>query len=204
MVIDEFHTIKSAGASELKVKGSKFIGIASPVDSEISAERFIHTISKKYFNATHHCYAYQIGYGKHIIFRCHDDGEPSGTAGKPVHRAIVNKQLTDVVVVVTRYFGGTKLGTGGLARAYGNSAADVLNRCEIVTTVIGEKIRIQFPYEETEAVMHVIRTLGGNVIESRYDQAAHLLVQMRLREIDRFRIRLKDATRGKVLIFPKE
>lgn len=84
MVIDEFHTIKSRYTSELKVKGSKFIGIACPVDSEISADRFIHTTSKKYFDATHHCYAYQIGYGKNIIFRCHDDGEPPGTAGKPV------------------------------------------------------------------------------------------------------------------------
>jgi uncharacterized YigZ family protein len=204
MIIDEFHTIGHECESEIKVKGSRFIGTACPAASRDEAEHFIARISKKYFDATHHGYAWHIGLDEAPVFRFHDDGEPSGTAGKPIHQAILSRRLTHIAIVVTRYFGGTKLGTGGLARAYGDCAVSVLDRCTITKIIRYEKIRFGFPYEETDTVMRLIHTLGGVVIETRYDDTVQMLANIRLREVDHFKNRLTDVTRGKAVIFSKE
>lgn len=197
---DEFYTIRNVQESEIKVKGSTFIGTASPARNKEEAEQFLTAIRKKYFDATHHCYAYRIGFGSAQHSRYSDDGEPGGTAGKPIDQVINGKQLTDLIVIVTRYFGGTKLGTGGLARAYSDSAADVLNRCERITEIIYSSIRFQFPYEETNTVMRLIGSFEGKIIETQYDTLTEMRVDIRAGMLDNFRSQLIDQTRGRAVI----
>jgi uncharacterized YigZ family protein len=200
MITDEFYTIKDTRESEIKVKGSSFIGIASPVSSREEAEQFLSAIQKKYFDATHHCYAYQTGYGADLIFRYSDDGEPSGTAGKPIYHVITGCQLTNLIVVVTRYFGGTKLGTGGLARAYSGSATDVLSRCDIITQIIYQTVHFRFPYDETSTVMRLICSLECKINETKYDTLTEMDVDVRAGKVDAFCAQLIDMTRGKATI----
>lgn len=200
MITDEFHTIKDPQQSEIKVKGSSFIGTASPVQSRDEAEQFLSAIQKKYFDATHHCYAYQTGYGADLVFRYSDDGEPSGTAGKPIYHVITGRQLTNLIVVVTRYFGGTKLGTGGLARAYSDSATDVLSRCDIITRIIYRTVHFRFPYDETSTVMRLISTLECKINETKYDALTEMDVDVRAGKADEFCAQLIDMTRGKATI----
>lgn len=200
MMTDEFYTIKSVQESEIKVKGSSFIGTASPAHSADEAEHFLTTIQKKFFDATHHCYAYQTGFDAGLHFRYSDDGEPSGTAGKPILQVINGKKLTNLIIVVTRYFGGTKLGTGGLARAYTESAIDVLSQCEIVTEIIYQTVRFQFPYEETNAVMRLIRSFEGRIADTLYDSLTEMTVEIRAGKSDLFRTQLVDQTRGQTVL----
>lgn len=200
MITDEFYTIQDKQESEIKVKGSAFIACACPIQSRDEAEQFLTTIQKKFFDATHHCYAYQVGYGQTISFRYNDDGEPSGTAGKPIYHAITGRQLTNLIIVVTRYFGGTKLGTGGLARAYSDSAMDVLARCDIVTRIIYRTIHVQFPYDETSTVMRLIGLFEAKITETNYDELTKMIIAVRANEADRFCSQLIDLTRGKVTI----
>ena len=122
---DTYLTIGGYARAEIKIKGSRFIAEAMPVARVEAAEKEIAAVCKREFNATHHCTAYRIG-PNGDVFRYNDDGEPSGTAGIPILRQIDGRSLTDTLVVVTRYFGGTKLGTGGLIRAYGDAARQVL------------------------------------------------------------------------------
>lgn len=200
MITDEFNTIKDTQESEIKIKGSAFIGIASPVQSREEAEQFLVSIQRKYFDATHHCYAYQTGYGTGIVFRYSDDGEPTGTAGKPIYHVITGHRLTNLIVVVTRYFGGTKLGTGGLSRAYSESASDVLGLCRIVTQIIYKTIRVQFPYDETNTVMRLIGSLECKIAETKYDTLTEMDVAVRAAKADDFCAQLIDMTRGKASI----
>lgn len=197
---DEFYTIRDEQTSEIKVKGSKFIATAAHAASPKDAEAFITRISKKYFDATHNCYAYHVGFGASPVFRYNDDGEPSGTAGKPIYHAILAKQLTNIAVVVTRYFGGTKLGTGGLVRAYGDAALAVLEQCPIMTEIIYESLAIRFPYEETNTIMRLISSVEGKIIETRYEQTTEMNVHVRAGKIDVFKSKLIDLTRGRAEI----
>ena len=153
-------TIKESKKVKLKEKGSIFIACAFPVASEDKSKACTDGIKKEFFDATHHCFAFRIGKGKDEIVRYSDAGEPRGTAGKPIFTAIQSKNLTDVLVVVTRYFGGVKLGTGGLSRAYHEIALKVLEQCEIIRKI--KKLQINF---------NVPLSLYGNAckILSKYD-----------------------------------
>jgi uncharacterized YigZ family protein len=135
-------TIKKFKKVKLKEKGSIFIACAFPVSSEDEVKACIDNIKKELFDATHHCFAFRIGKGNDEIIKYSDAGEPRGTAGKPIFTAIQSKNLTDVLVVVTRYFGGVKLGTGGLSRAYHESVLKVLEQCEIIRKI--KKLQINF------------------------------------------------------------
>jgi uncharacterized YigZ family protein len=199
-MLDEYHTITEASESEIKVKGSKFIGTASPVTSKEEAEKFLSAVSKKYFDATHHCFAYRCGLEDQTVLRYSDDSEPSGTAGKPIYQTIVGHGLTDVMVVVTRYFGGTKLGTGGLARAYGDSADATIRQAQIITKIVYGQVHFRFPYEETKAVMQLVHVLHGRVVENIYDDDVAMKVDVRLGALDDFKKRLTDSTRGRATI----
>lgn len=153
-------TIKESKKVKLKEKGSIFIACAFPVSSEDEVKPCIDGIKKELFDATHHCFAFRIGKGNDEIVRYSDAGEPRGTAGKPIFTAIQFKNLTDLLVVVTRYFGGVKLGMGGLSRAYHETAVKVLEQCEIIKKI--KKLKIDFG---------VPLSLYGNVckILSKYD-----------------------------------
>ena len=152
---DTYYTPGHYARTESKVKGSRFIAEAKRVDSVKDAEAEIAAIRKREYNATHHCTAYRIGSDGHI-FRYNDDGEPNGTAGAPILRQIDARQLTNILVVVTRYYGGTKLGTGGLLRAYGEAASEALAAALIEEHVIRTRVRLRFGYADTSPAMHTI------------------------------------------------
>ncbi|MDZ7330526.1 MAG: YigZ family protein [candidate division KSB1 bacterium] len=202
MFNDEYVTISDEQSAELKVKGSLFIGTASPVATINQAQEFIQRISQKYFDATHHCYAYQLGWASSAVYRMSDAGEPSGTAGQPILSVIKGKGLTNICVIVTRYFGGTKLGKGGLARAYADCAHLVLERCTIITNYLAQRLELHFDYQLTNPVMSVLSSFQATIHRSDFDQQAHLVTSIRISQIDNFKRQLIEATSGKIRIQP--
>ena len=154
---DEFRTLPNQARQEIKVQGSRFLCTALPTSTKEMAEEFVARIRKEFFNATHHCFAYRLGTAGDR-FRYNDDGEPAGTGGKPILAAIDKFGMTDVVVVVTRYFGGTKLGVGGLARAYGEAAEKTLGSIKPVTRYILSPLLTSFPHTHISNVM--LDTIG--------------------------------------------
>jgi uncharacterized YigZ family protein len=197
---DEYLTIHGLCTASIKVRGSTFLAEASPVPSPEEAERFVHDRSRRFHDASHHCFAYRTGVGDSAIYRYHDDGEPSGTGGKPIFQVLCGRDLTNVIVVVTRYFGGTKLGTGGLARAYAAAAAAALDRCRVETQILYQTIDIRFPYDATSALMRLIGQVQGRILDTQYDAETRIRVDIRLREVASFREKVVDATRGKAHI----
>ena len=153
---DTYNMLATRGDGLYKEKGSKFIAEAFTVMSEDEAKAAITEIKKKYFDARHHCFAYMIGPDKKT-FRSSDDGEPSGTAGKPILNQILSKDVTNVCVVVTRYFGGIKLGTSGLINAYKTAARDALDNAQIVEKTINEFYSLEFEYPLMNEVMRIMK-----------------------------------------------
>ena len=153
---DTYYMIATRGDGLYKEKGSKFIAEAFTVMSEDEAKAAITDIKKKYFDARHHCHAYMIGPDKKT-FRSSDDGEPSGTAGKPILNQILSKDVTNVCVVVTRYFGGIKLGTSGLINAYKTAARDALDNAQVVEKTINEFYSLEFEYPLMNEVMRIMK-----------------------------------------------
>lgn len=204
MTNDNYTTLKGMASSEIKVKGSRFIGYAITAGDKLGAESFIGEISKKHHDATHNCFAYRIGIGDGTIFRYSDAGEPSGTAGRPILESIEGRELTDVVCVVTRYFGGTKLGTGGLARAYGECASGTLDNGEKVIKYVTGTIRIVFEYDLTGVVMTLVSDYDCKIESTHYKTDTEMTLSVRLSLLERFRQALIDATAGKVKILGEE
>jgi uncharacterized YigZ family protein len=196
---DEYKTLSRPAVSEWAVKGSRFLGHAQPVDNRQDAEKIIHGIEKTYHDATHHCYAYRLRLGGSSSIRSSDAGEPSGTAGKPILGAIVARDLRDVVCVVVRYFGGIKLGTGGLARAYGVCASNTLDQGETVTRYLVQAIRLTFDYAWTGTVMALISSHEGRIRDTSYDDRTTVTVEIRRSRIDGFCRNLLDSTSGQVI-----
>lgn len=182
--------------TEIKVKGSRFIAEAFPVEDEAAAENHILQIRKREFSATHHCTAYRIGPDAHL-FRFNDDGEPSGTAGQPILRQIEGRDLTDTLVVVTRYYGGTKLGTGGLIRAYGDAASEALDAAGEKKNVIFDHLYVSFSYDDTSPAMHVIQKFGAEVIESDYTDTTKLTIAVPRSRTDAFQDAFTNALGGR-------
>jgi uncharacterized YigZ family protein len=196
---DEYQTIKAVVTASLKVEGSKFIAIAFPVDFRVQAEETLAKVRKEYFDATHHCFAYALGSeGKE--FRYSDDGEPSGTAGIKILAAIQSKSLSDVLVVVTRYFGGTKLGTGGLGRAYFESASRVLSEAVVVPKVVTEELQITFPYDETSRVMNTLSHCKAKIVDTVYDEDVTLRISIRKSSGQSLAEELVNVTRGNITV----
>lgn len=152
---EPIQTIKERVRSEIKVRGSRFIATAIPVTSKEEAMAEVEQIRKEFWDASHNCFAYQLA-PNGVEYRFSDDGEPSGTAGKPILFAIQQRELFDVLVVVTRYFGGTKLGAGGLARAYAEITNDALNHAEPVINWPVTPIRVFTPYDDMSDVRRLI------------------------------------------------
>lgn len=200
MIQDEFFTIEQGQSAELRVKGSRFIGTAQPVATEQQAAEFIAQISQKNHDATHHCYAFQVGWQSSLIVRSHDAGEPAGTAGVPILTVIKGKELTNTAVVITRYFGGTKLGKGGLVRAYSDCTQLVLDKCSIVKKYVFQNLRLAFDYNLTGNVMRAIAQFHGTILHSSYDALATVDVAVRLSLVDKLKTNLIDVTSGKISI----
>ena len=156
MFEDTYKTITSISEGIYKEKGSKFLAFAIPVKSEAEVKAHLERIKKEYFDARHHCYAYILGFDK-AAYRLNDDGEPSGTAGRPIHGQLLSKDLTNTLVVVVRYFGGVKLGVSGLLNAYKSATKDALENATIVEKSINEVFNLQFDYSLMNDVMRVLK-----------------------------------------------
>lgn len=197
--MNSFYTITSVVRHEIKIKGSRFIGYAAPIETREAAETVLDSIRKTHFNATHNCYAYRLNPDGRD-FRFNDDGEPSGTAGRPILDAIESRGLFRVICVVTRYFGGTKLGTGGLARAYQQIAAETLDKGEKIQKNLYRKGKFSFAYDWTGAVMSLFDKHGCKILESVYDEKTELLILIPEEKAAGFATQCTDATQGKVRI----
>jgi len=201
---DVYFTVKKRASAEIKVKGSRFIGHAAPIKSREEADSFVKEVSKKYYDATHNCFAYKVDIKELSLFRTSDAGEPSGTAGKPILNAIEGLGLTNVVCVVTRYFGGIKLGTSGLARAYSECARETLKRGEKVKRFQTATIKIVLSYELTGVVMNLISAHDCQIENTVYGSEVEMVLRIRQASIDRFKQNLIDSTSGRVKILREE
>lgn len=200
---DEYTTLGAHGRAETKVHASRFIARAMPVHDRAAIDAALETVRKEYHDATHHCYAYRLG-ADGGDFRAHDDGEPSGSAGRPILAAIDREGLSDVLVVVTRYFGGTKLGVGGLMKAYGAAAGAAMASAPRMKLFALEKIEISFPHEMVGPVMHVCASTGANIASTDYNGEVHLHLEIRTSRADELRAALLDRTRGGVTFLDAE
>ena len=176
---DRYLTIANVSEGIYREKGSKFLAFAVPVCSVDEAKEQIENYRRQFFDARHVCYAYHIG-TQEIIFRSNDDGEPSGTAGKPILGQLLSNNLTNVLLIVIRYFGGVKLGTSGLITAYKTASADALANAEIVEREITLYYNILFPYEKMNSVMRVVKDENVRVLEQQFDTDCVMKISLRL------------------------
>jgi uncharacterized YigZ family protein len=194
---DEFKTIKSKMRAETRVQGSRFLATALPVSTKHLAEQFLMATRKEFWDATHNCFAYRLGTSD-TEFRFNDDGEPSGSAGKPILAAIDKFELTDTLVIVTRYFGGRKLGVGGLVRAYGEAAERSLASAEKIIQYKTGIIHSAFPHAHISNVMHVVSKVGAKIVDTTYDEEVHAVLEVRLSKLEELKSDLVDQTRGNI------
>jgi uncharacterized YigZ family protein len=173
-----YFTIQASAEGAFKDNGSKFFSLAFPVQDEDDVKQHLATLRKKFFDATHHCYAYVLG-ADGSKFRANDDGEPNHSAGDPILGQLRSRNLTDALVVVVRYFGGTKLGVSGLIHAYRESAARALNQCVIVEKDVTEKILLLYDYAATPEVMRLIKDFGLTIVEQRFEDRGSVLTSVR-------------------------
>ena len=182
---DTFKSISGPSKGLFKDNGSRFIAHAYPVSSEEEVKDIVSSLKKEYHDARHHCYAYRLGYRRNI-FRANDDGEPSSSAGRPILGQIDSLELSDILVVVVRYFGGIKLGIPGLIRAYRTSTADALANAEIVEKTATERFRLRFGYMEMNGVMKVLKDLGLQARNQDFGMECSLETDVRLSLADTF------------------
>lgn len=192
-ISDTYQTLAGSVQTELKVKGSRFIAEAFPITAPDEVTAHLVVIRKRFFDASHHCFAYRLG----ADFRYSDGGEPFGTAGQPILRQIDARGVTNTLVVVTRYFGGTKLGTGGLIRAYGDAAAAVLAEIVVREEVRLVALRLRFPYEETSPAMRLIEEYHASITASAYGDETELDVAVRASRVEAFREAFVERLRGR-------
>ena len=199
---DSYRTIaRPASAEPPKIKGSRFIGEAFPVATEDDIDARLGAVRKREYSATHWCWAWRLGVAGEA-FRYSDDGEPSGSAGAPILRQIEARDLTNTLVVVTRYYGGTKLGTGGLVRAYGEAASAALDAARIVERIVRVPVRLGFAYADTSPAMHTVGRFDADIAEQHYGEDTELVVLVRRSQLKALQAAFIDALggRGKVVI----
>ncbi|MCE5227664.1 MAG: YigZ family protein [Porphyromonadaceae bacterium] len=189
MADDTYKTISAAVDSCYTEKRSRFIAYAVPVRTVEEVKEQVDKFKKQYYDARHVCWAYMLG-PERITFRSNDDGEPSGTAGKPILGQINSLGLTDLLVVVVRYFGGIKLGTGGLIVAYKTAAAEVLSIADIEERTVDEVITVQFEYPFMNGIMRIIKEDNPEVLSQSFDMNCEMTLRIRKSEADKLRNRL--------------
>jgi len=195
---NEFYRIKTKSRLEDKVKDSRFIATAAPVNGEDEAVEFISDLKKEFHDASHNCSAWRIGQGEKLKYKFNDDGEPSGTAGRPILKALENRNLSYICVVVTRYFGGTKLGTGGLARAYGQITAELLKKCEIEKKYPSRTVEFSTGFDFVGVVHNVLGNFKIDLKDSQYGDDVLFIVEVRKADFAAFKEKLTEATNGQV------
>jgi len=180
-----FYTIEGQSTGSYKELGSKFLAFAYPVKSEEEIKTLIDGLKKKYFDARHHCFAWMLGNDK-SRYRAFDDGEPNHSAGDPILGQIKSKNLTNVLVVVVRYFGGVKLGVGGLIQAYKSAAEDALNHATIIEQEVTSSIRLRYPYESTTDIMRLVKDFELNIIHQDFQEECVLDAEVKKKFFDSF------------------
>jgi uncharacterized YigZ family protein len=180
MAAFSFFTIQNSTQGIYKEKGSKFLAFAFPVKSESEIHEQLNLLRKKYFDARHHCYAYILGPDK-TKFKAYDDGEPNHSASDPILGQIRSKNLTDVLVVVVRYFGGVKLGVGGLMQAYKAAAGDALNQVSVIEIEVTKKIELNFDYARTPEAMRLVKDFELKIIEQSFEESCQIRALLKLR-----------------------
>ena len=182
---DHYKTLRGAGEGLFKDRGSRFWGYAYHVDNEEEIREHLAALKKRYYDATHHCYAWRLG-PRGEASRSSDDGEPSGSAGKPILGQLLSQGVTDVLVVVVRWFGGTELGVPGLINAYRQATADTLNNSEIVTVTEEAYYEVLFPYLAMNDVMKIVKADQPRVIEQAFDNLCRMVLAVPRSEEEAF------------------
>lgn len=182
-MIDTYKTIQSPAEGLFKDKGSKFISYAIPVKTVEEIKEILTEYRKKYYDARHVCYAYMLGHERKE-FRANDDGEPSGTAGRPILGQINSKELTNVLVVVIRYFGGILLGTSGLINAYREAASDALNQANTVEETLDKQFDICFEYPLMNDVMRIVKETDAQILRQSYENDCIMTLNIRMRDAE--------------------
>lgn len=186
---DEYRTIKSLSEGQYSEKRSKFLAFALPVENVDEVRELVAQYQKKYHDARHACYAYMIGADRQT-FRANDNGEPSGTAGKPILGQINSNELTNILIIIVRYFGGIKLGTSGLIQAYKAAAAEAISNAEIVTKTVDENLSVVYEFPMMNSVMKVIKDLNPKIISQGYETDCTMTLQIRKGMIPELKSRL--------------
>jgi len=190
MQTDNYKTIETTSEGIYKEKGSKFIAYAFPVTCEEDIKDEISRLKKEYYDARHHCYAYMLGADKKD-FRANDDGEPSSTAGKPILGQILSSDLTNILIVVIRYFGGTKLGVSGLIHAYKTAAQDAIANAQIIEKTINDIYDIHFDYLVMNDIMRIIKEEQPLQIDQDFNLTCRITLSIRQSEVDKIIERFK-------------
>mgnify|MGYP002623239933 CR=1 FL=1 len=191
---DAYRSIAAPAEGLFKDNGSRFIALAYPVESEDEVKSIVAGLRKEYHDARHHCYAYRIGL-KGDVWRANDDGEPSGSAGRPIIGQIDSLGLSDILIVVVRYFGGIKLGIPGLIRAYKTSAADALANATIVEKIASKRYRLEFDYLSMNAIMKVLKEMNLPQEGQDFGERCSLETRVRLTEVEDFLEKLQNIVK---------
>ena len=189
---DSYKSIAAESKGLFKDNGSRFIAHAYPVETEDEIKEIVAALKKEYYDARHHVYAYRLGY-LGDKFRANDDGEPSGSSGRPVLGQIDSNELSDILVVVVRYFGGIKLGIPGLIRAYKSATADAIANAEIVEKIACKRFKVHFGYMGMNNVMKVFKDMGLDQKNQQFDMECSMETSVRLSQVDAFLERMNDV-----------
>lgn len=195
---DTYKTITDISEGIYTEKRSKFIAVALPVRTHEEIKSYLEQYQKKYYDARHVCYAYMLGHERKD-FRANDNGEPSGTAGKPILGQINSNELTDILIIVVRYFGGIKLGTSGLIVAYRAAAAEAIATAEIIEKTVDEDITIGFEYPFMNDIMRIVKEEEPEILEQSYDMDCLITLRIRKSMMDKLRSRLEKVETARVI-----
>lgn len=198
-MFDLYRTIKAPAEGVYKEKGSKFLAFAYPVSHEASIKEHLAILQKQFHDARHYCYAWRLGPEK-THYRVNDDGEPSGSAGKPIYGQIVSRDLSDILVVVVRYFGGTKLGVGGLIQAYRAAASNALDQSTIIECKVFDILKLEFAYEQMNSVMKVIKDMQLDFENQEFDMDCSLVLKSWKRKTEQVLDTFSKLTRCKITV----
>ncbi len=191
--MDTYRTIKAASEGAYSEKRSKFLAFAMPVRSVEEVKQIVAEYQKKYYDARHVCYAYMLG-AERKEFRANDNGEPSGTAGKPILGQINSNELTDILIVVVRYFGGVKLGTSGLIVAYRLAASEAIAAAEIVEKTVDEDVTFHFEYPFMNDVMRIVKEEEPQIVVQDFDNDCTMTLRIRKDSMPRLKARLEKVS----------
>ena len=194
-MLSQYKTVYKGGEGEITEKKSRFIATVVPVHTEEEALKFIEAMKKKYWNATHNCFAYVIG-ENHELQRYSDDGEPGGTAGKPMLDVLIGEEIHNAAIVVTRYFGGTLLGTGGLVRAYSAAAKQGLASSVIITKNPGVKLRLATDYAGLGKIQYILGQRGIKILDSIYTDKVEIAALVPLDVLEAVKAEIREGTNG--------